>query len=61
VNLPKERQLYHLQKEVGHYGVFNGSRFRRDIAPAIAGFIERCAVYADKAVAASRPALRAVR
>ncbi|MFN7321360.1 MAG: polyhydroxyalkanoate depolymerase [Methylobacterium sp.] len=61
VNLPKERQLYHLQKEVGHYGVFNGSRFRRDIAPAIAGFIELCAGYAGEAVAASRPALRAVR
>jgi poly(3-hydroxybutyrate) depolymerase len=41
VNLPKEKQLYHLQKEVGHYGVFNGSRFRREIAPAIKGFMAR--------------------
>lgn len=61
VNLPKERQLYHLQKEVGHYGVFNGSRFRREIAPAIAGFIERCAGYAGENAATSRPKLRAVR
>jgi poly(3-hydroxybutyrate) depolymerase len=41
VNLPKDRQLYHLQKDVGHYGVFNGSRFRRDIAPAIKGFMAK--------------------
>jgi poly(3-hydroxybutyrate) depolymerase len=39
VNLPKSMQLYHLQKDVGHYGVFNGSRFRKEIAPAIKGFM----------------------
>jgi poly(3-hydroxybutyrate) depolymerase len=39
VNLPKDKQLYHLQPSVGHYGVFNGSRFRRDIAPAIKTFM----------------------
>jgi poly(3-hydroxybutyrate) depolymerase len=38
-NLPKSKQLYHLQADVGHYGVFNGSRFRRDIAPAIKRFM----------------------
>ncbi len=38
VNLSKDKQLYHLQFGVGHYGVFNGSRFRRDIAPAITAF-----------------------
>jgi poly(3-hydroxybutyrate) depolymerase len=38
VNLPKDMQLYHLQLGVGHYGVFNGSRFRREIAPAITAF-----------------------
>jgi poly(3-hydroxybutyrate) depolymerase len=27
--------------EVGHYGIFNGSRFRREIAPRIAGFVRR--------------------
>jgi poly(3-hydroxybutyrate) depolymerase len=32
-------KLDHVQKGVGHYGVFNGSRFRREIAPRIAGFI----------------------
>jgi poly(3-hydroxybutyrate) depolymerase len=38
-NLAPDRKLYHLQPGVGHYGVFNGSRFRADIAPRIADFI----------------------
>jgi poly(3-hydroxybutyrate) depolymerase len=38
-NLPADRKAYHLQPKVGHYGVFNGSRFRSDIAPRIADFI----------------------
>lgn len=37
-NLASDKHLYHLQKDVGHYGVFNGSRFRREIAPAIVAF-----------------------
>ena len=39
VNIPADRKLHHLQMEVGHYGVFNGSRFRKEIAPRIANFI----------------------
>ncbi|MDO9429052.1 MAG: polyhydroxyalkanoate depolymerase [Methylobacterium sp.] len=38
-NLAPERKAYHLQKGVGHYGVFNGSRYRTVIAPRIAEFI----------------------
>jgi len=38
-NLPLTKKVYHLQKSVGHYGVFNGSRFRKEIAPRIADFI----------------------
>jgi poly(3-hydroxybutyrate) depolymerase len=38
-NLPVERKAYHLQTGVGHYGVFNGSRYRTIIAPRIAAFI----------------------
>jgi poly(3-hydroxybutyrate) depolymerase len=38
-NLSSDRKLYHLQKAVGHYGVFNGSRFRKEIAPRIAAFM----------------------
>jgi poly(3-hydroxybutyrate) depolymerase len=38
-NLPVEKKVYHLQLNVGHYGVFNGSRFRAETAPRIADFI----------------------
>jgi poly(3-hydroxybutyrate) depolymerase len=38
-SIPEERRRHHLQKDVGHYGVFNGSRFRAEIAPVIIGFI----------------------
>ncbi len=39
VNIPETRKLHHLQLEVGHYGVFNGSRFRNEIAPLMRRFI----------------------
>ena len=39
VNIPPERKVHYLQPEVGHYGVFNGSRFRSEIAPRIADFM----------------------
>src|SRR6266550_4682106 len=39
VNLPADRKAHYLQPAVGHYGVFNGSRFRSEIAPRIADFI----------------------
>ena len=38
-NLPSDKKVYHLQAKVGHYGVFNGSRFRSEIAPRICDFI----------------------
>lgn len=38
-NLPEHMRRHHLQKGVGHYGVFNGSRFRSDVAPRIRDFI----------------------
>ena len=38
-NLSGSMKAHHLQEHVGHYGVFNGSRFRVDIAPRISGFI----------------------
>jgi poly(3-hydroxybutyrate) depolymerase len=37
--IPAAMKAHYLQPEVGHYGVFNGSRFRADIAPRIANFI----------------------
>jgi poly(3-hydroxybutyrate) depolymerase len=39
VNIPAERRAHWLQPGVGHYGVFNGSRFRAEIAPRIADFM----------------------
>jgi poly(3-hydroxybutyrate) depolymerase len=38
VNIPSERKAHYLALGVGHYGVFNGSRFRAEIAPRIADF-----------------------
>ena len=39
VNIPDEDKVHYLQPSVGHYGVFNGSRFRAEIAPRIADFV----------------------
>ena len=39
VNIPESKKAHWLQPGVGHYGVFNGSRFRSEIAPRIADFI----------------------
>jgi poly(3-hydroxybutyrate) depolymerase len=39
VNIPESRKLYYLAEGVGHYGVFNGSRFRKLIVPRIREFI----------------------
>jgi poly(3-hydroxybutyrate) depolymerase len=39
VNIPESRKHYYLARGVGHYGVFNGSRFRKEIAPRIREFI----------------------
>jgi poly(3-hydroxybutyrate) depolymerase len=39
VSIPPERKVHYLQPGVGHYGVFNGSRFRAETAPRIADFI----------------------
>ncbi len=38
-NIPAENKAHYLQPGVGHYGVFNGSRFRAEIAPRISDFV----------------------
>lgn len=38
-NIPAGKRVHYLQKGVGHYGVFNGSRFRAEIAPRISDFM----------------------
>ena len=37
--IPAEKRAHYMQPKVGHYGVFNGSRFRAEIAPRISDFI----------------------
>ncbi|MSO68198.1 MAG: polyhydroxyalkanoate depolymerase [Pseudolabrys sp.] len=50
-NIPPEKKAHYLQPAVGHYGVFNGSRFRAEIAPRIADF-----VLSNNGARAKRPA-----
>jgi len=38
-NIPAEDKAHYVQPAVGHYGVFNGSRFRSEIAPRISDFV----------------------
>lgn len=38
-NIPQAKQQYFLHPTVGHYGVFNGSKWRNEIKPEIAKFI----------------------
>jgi poly(3-hydroxybutyrate) depolymerase len=56
VNVPEDRRLHHLQAKVGHYGVFNGSRFRSQILPTILRFMNE-----NGRVMRSRPRPRIVR
>ena len=58
VNIPPDRQAHWLQPGVGHYGVFNGSRFRAEIAPRISDFVLSMTL-SDRA--ARRPAPRLLR
>jgi poly(3-hydroxybutyrate) depolymerase len=37
--LPEARKKYHLAQEVGHYGIFNGSKWRSRIAPVVEQWI----------------------
>lgn len=40
-SIPQDLRLHYVQKDVGHYGVFNGSRFRKEIAPRVCAFHAR--------------------
>jgi poly(3-hydroxybutyrate) depolymerase len=59
-NLPSDKKTYHLQKGVGHYGVFNGSRFRSEIAPRIRDFILTHSRSAAERAEAPKPRLKVV-
>jgi poly(3-hydroxybutyrate) depolymerase len=53
-NIPDHMREHYMQKKVGHYGVFNGSRFRAEIVPRIVDFIN---ANSGRKRAASRPRL----
>jgi poly(3-hydroxybutyrate) depolymerase len=38
-SIPNHRRVHYVQKGVGHYGVFNGSRFKSEIVPRINDFM----------------------
>lgn len=44
--IPEAKRRHFVQKGVGHYGVFSGSRFQNEIYPAIRDFVN--AFHADK-------------
>lgn len=50
--LPDSMRVHHVAEKVGHYGVFNGRRWREEIYPNVRDFIrthDRLTVLADKA------------
>jgi poly(3-hydroxybutyrate) depolymerase len=54
-NIPADKKAHYLQPSVGHYGVFNGSRFRAEIAPRIADFVLSNNGARDRKSAADKP------
>ncbi len=38
-SLAPDKKKYHLQKDVGHYGIFNGRKYRELVRPVITGWI----------------------
>ncbi len=55
-NIPVAMRIDHLQAGVGHYGVFNGSRFRTEIYPRLREFIR---VHQTTRAPARRPRAKA--
>jgi poly(3-hydroxybutyrate) depolymerase len=41
-NLSDEMKQHYVVKGVGHYGIFNGRKWREEIAPAVESFVSRC-------------------
>jgi poly(3-hydroxybutyrate) depolymerase len=40
-SLPDKMRTHYVQKGVGHYGIFNGRKFRENVVPIIVDFVER--------------------
>ncbi len=56
VNLPDHMKIDYIQPSVGHYGVFNGSRWRAEIQPRVAKFMRMASSEAQKRPAAQMAA-----
>lgn len=42
-NIPKEMRKHHIQVGAGHYGIFSGSMYRKNIRPIVTEFINKYA------------------
>ncbi len=40
-NLPAAKRKHYMQKGVGHYGIFNGRKFREHVVPIIVDFVNK--------------------
>lgn len=60
-NIPDNRRADYVQPKVGHYGVFNGSRFRAEIAPRITDFIRTFSVHGARLSETAEPVVAAQR
>jgi len=61
VNIPAENKVHWEQPGVGHYGVFNGSRFRAEIAPRIGDFVLSHNGHRRARLSAAKPASNEIR
>jgi poly(3-hydroxybutyrate) depolymerase len=57
-SLSADKKVHYVQKGVGHYGVFNGSRFRSEIVPRISDFMQNAAQGRKLHVVSRRPNAR---
>ncbi len=55
--LPDNMKLHYEQPRVGHYGVFNGSRFRQEVAPRMLNFMRAQASATRKSEPRPKPKL----
>lgn len=39
MNLPRGKKMHYTQEGVGHYGIFNGTRYRNEIVPRVVAFM----------------------
>lgn len=51
-HLPMSRKKYHLAPKVGHYGIFNGSKWREQIAPVVEEWLRAHPGVEEQALAA---------